>query len=475
MIYSKYLVAITGVLIGVITVFPIGIKPLYIIALALTPVVIRFFFNNFELSVIGLLIIRSALDPFTEKGLTGAFAIGLSGLTLIYIIVRLLSKKKVQVDSFFCFFAIWIILQGLWVVLLPLGGLGFDGEHISDAIREWVRIFSWLMAYLLTLQLKERVSPEKFINYLLLALAIPLGVAFLQLLVPDRLLPTFLAINRNQESLRINGTLGVANTFATFLVFFTGLTYWKLNNSQKRLPWILLLIVLTFFVVNTKTLVGITMLVVLITSLIIPRLSFTNLIGSTLLIALILGIFLSTDFGQARLESIAQTPLLNPDIDVSRAVLLSYQDSNSFNWRIAQWTALLNHWKFFQVFGYGLQMTNYLGPMFAWAHNDYIRVLVEEGVVGFSLFLGFLGTQLLRLFKLIVSPLTVKSQKLFCLILFANMLAIMVGMLTENIWSHTALFFYWFSMSAIADWKWGNQEEKIGSETETKMRLAHFG
>jgi O-antigen ligase len=120
-------------------------------------------------------------------------------------------------------------------------------------------------------------------------------------------------------------------------------------------------------------------------------------------------------------------------------------------------------------------MTNYLGPMFAWAHNDYVRVLVEEGVVGFTLFLAFLGTQLLRLVKLIISPYTTKSQKSFCIVLFANMLAIMVGMLTENIWSHTALFFYWFSMSAIADWNWSNQEEKLGSETEIKMRLAHFG
>jgi O-antigen ligase len=472
MIHSKYVVGLIGILIGIVTIFPVGINPLQIIALLFIPLVIRFFFKNFELSVVGLLIIRSALDPFTEKGLTGAFAVGLSGLTLIYTIACLLSKKKVQVDSFFCFFALWIALQGLWVILLPLGGLGFGGEHLPDAVREWIRMFSWLMAYLLTLQLKERLSPEKFIGYLFLALAIPIGVAFLQLLVPDRLLPTFLAINRNQESLRINGTLGVANTFATFLVFFIGLTCWKLNNTQKRLPWIFLLIVLVFFLVNTKTLVGITMLLVLIPTLVIPRISIANLIGSTLLIVLMFGIFFSTDFGQERLASIAQTPLLNPDIDVSRAVLLSAQDSNSFNWRVAQWTALLNHWKFSQVLGYGLQMTNYLGPMFAWAHNDYVRVLVEEGIVGFTLFLLLLGTQLLRFFKLIISPFTAKSQKSFCLVLFANMLAIMVGMLTENIWSHTALFFYWFSMSAIADWNWEHQEEQVTSEP--KIRSAHF-
>lgn len=472
MTYPGYLIGLFGILIGLIIGLLVGIKPLYVGLILFVPAFVTFFFKNFELTVLGLLILRSALDPFSGQGLTSVFAIGLSALTLLYVTSQLLRKQTVHIDAFWCFFAIWVTLQGLWVVLLPLGGLGLGSERIPDATREWVRVFSWLMSYLLTLQLKGRLRPEQVINCLFLALVIPISVAFLQLVVPGQLLPSFLAVNVNQDGFRINGTLGVANTFVTFLIFFIGLIYWKLSTVQKRLPWILLLCTLVFFLVTTKVLVGVVMLVVLVVALVAPRLSFANLIGSILLIALMVGLFASTDFGRERLSSIAQTPLLNPDIDVSRAILLASFDQNSFNWRVAQWDSLIGHWKQSPILGYGLQTSNSFGPMFAFAHNDYVRALVEEGIVGLSLFISFLGIQLLRLLQLIHSPLTDKSQKRFCSVLLAFLLATMVGMLTENIWSHTAVFFYWFSMSAIASWDWGKLT--VGNIPKAEERLAHF-
>jgi len=41
------------------------------------------------------------------------------------------------------------------------------------------------------------------------------------------------------------------------------------------------------------------------------------------------------------------------------------------------------------------------------------------------------------------------------------LLAMMVGMITENIWTHTALFFYWWTLFAVAGWNW---EESQTSE-----------
>ncbi|MEH2058135.1 MAG: O-antigen ligase family protein [Nostoc sp.] len=472
MAYSRYWVGLIGILMGILAGFLIGVNPLYVGLILFIPAFIIFFFKNFELTVIGLLILRSALDPFSDQGLTGAFAIGISALTLIYVIVRLLSKQTVHIDSFWCFFAGWLVVQGIWVVLLPLGGLGLGSTYLSDAAREWVRVLSWLMSYLLTLQLKERLHPEQIVNSLFLALVIPLSTAFLQLVVPGHFLPSFLAVNPNQHDFRINGTLGLANTFVTFLIFFIGLVYWKLSIAQKRLPWFLLLGILVFYLVTTKVLVGIGMLVVLIATLVIPRLNFSKTFGGILLLAIMVGLFASTDYGRERLTSITQTPLLNPDIDVSRAVLLAASDDNSFNWRIAQWTSLVGHWQHFPLLGYGLQTTNSLGPMFAWAHNDYVRALVEEGIVGLVLFLLFLGVQLVRLLQIIRSPLSDPSQKQFCSVLFAFLLAAMVGMLTENVWSHTALFLYWFSMLAIASWNWS--KFPLRSDSSTALGSPHF-
>jgi len=214
------------------------------------------------------------------------------------------------------------------------------------------------------------------------------------------------------------------------------------------------------------------MFVVLIGILVLPRLSLLNLIGGAILLALFIGLFASTDFGRERLSSITQTPLLNPDIDLSRYILLSSRDNNSFNWRIAQWTSLLGHWQDSPLLGYGLQTSASLGYLFAYAHNDYVRALVEEGIIGLILFLTFLVVQLLRLIQLICSPDSEKTQKNFCLVLLAILAAIMVGMITENIWSHTTLFFYWFALFAIASWDWNKPlEETIPS---TERRLTHF-
>jgi O-antigen ligase len=465
-------IGMLGIPIGLAIGFLTGTRSLQIGLLIFTPLFIAFFFANFEQVVLGLLILRGFLDPFSRQGLTRVFAVGLSGLTLTYITVRLLSKQPVKIDGFWWVFAGWVAVQGIWVVLLPLGGLGSGEENLSNAAGEWVRIFSWLMGYLLTMQLKDRLHPEQFVNQLLFALIVPLSAATLQLILPASLLPSFLTIpSGDPDESRINGTLGLSNTFATFLIFFIGLTYWKLIKAQRRLPWVILLITLVFFLVSTKTLVGIFMLIVLIGVLVVPRLSPVNLFGSVILLILFFGLFASTDFGRERLASITQTPLLNPDIDVSRSILLSFQDNNSFNWRIAQWTSLLGHWQNHPILGYGLQTSASLGYLFAYAHNDYVRALVEEGIVGLILFLTFLGIQFIRLFLLIYSPASSKTQRSFCLVLIAILLAAMVGMITENIWSHTTLFFYWFSMLAIAGWDWG---KTMTASSDTEKRLTHF-
>jgi O-antigen ligase len=472
MAHLKYLIGLGGILGGLAIGYMTGVNPLYVAVALFVPAFLMFFFKNFELTVVGLLVLRSALDPFSEQGITGLFATGLSGLTILYVVVRLLRKQPVHVDGFWWFFLGWVVVQGLWVVLLPLGGLDLGSDRLPEASREWTRLFCWAMSYLLTLQLKERMRPEQFVNCLLLALIIPLATACLQFVVPGNLLPSFLAVSTKQDGFRINGTLGVANTFVTFLILFASLTYWKITTVPKRLPWFLLMGLIIFFLVNTKVLVGLIMLAVMMVAMVAPRLSLPNLLGSIVVIALMFGLFASTDFGSARLASISQTPLLNPDIDVSRAIVLAAADGNSFNWRIAQWSSLIGHWKQSPILGYGLQTANYFRPMFAWAHNDYVRALVEEGIVGLSLFFLFLGVQLVRLIRIIQTPFLDKNQRTFCLTLIAFWLATMVGMLTENVWSHTALFFYWFSLSAVADWEWG--QDRVQSEPIAETRLAHF-
>lgn len=455
------LVGVGGVLVGSVVGLLVGIQPFLLILALVAVVAVVYFFAQFEQAVLGLLILRSSLDCFSAQQLPAVFALGVDALTLLYVTVMLLTGQTVRTDRFFWFFVAWVLLQGLWVILLPLGALGLDGSVLADSIREWIRLFSWVMVYLLVMQLKGRIPPKQVVYSLFWALLLPITVALLQMFVPS-VLPPMLAPSQgdfsggppSEGTSRVRGTLGHPNTFVTFTLMFMGLTYWRLTQSKQRLPWALLLGLLAFFYVSTKSLFGLMMLGTFIVVLIAPRLSPGSMIGGILLFVIVIGVFGSTEFGQARLGSVAQTPLGNPDIDVWRAILLAEGDGNSFNWRIAQWTYLLGRWQLFPIFGYGLGISQYVSTNKLYPHNDYVRALVEGGIVGFVIFLVFFGVQIMYLIQLFRNASPRNGQRELCLVLLAILLAIPVGMITENIWSHTNLFFYWWTLFGVANWNW---------------------
>ncbi|CDN12428.1 hypothetical protein RintRC_3073 [Richelia intracellularis] len=464
---SQLVIGLGGIVIGLGVGFLTGVNPLMVSAMIFAVALLVSFFAKFEQAVVALLILRSSLDPLSSMQIPAAFAIGVDLLTLLYVTLKLLTGQPIKVDKFWWLFAGWVLLQGLWVILLPLGGLGLDGSYISAAIREWVRLFSWLMVYLIVMQLKDRVNPKKLISLLFLSLIVPLTAAAMQTFLPQSLLPPLL-VNRTADSLstnlsRINGTLGHPNTFGTFVLLFIGLTNWKLRQTKQRLTWFLLLGILAFFLVGTKALFIIVMLAIFILALIAPKLSLTNLIGGLLLFAIVIGLFAMTEFGQERLASITETPLLNPDMDISRAILLSKSDGNSFNWRLAEWFYLLKQWEHSPWLGFGLGTSPFVSHSKLLPHNDYIRALIEGGIIGIGTFIVFLGAQITRLIQLIRSKSISHSQRQLCEVILAISLALPVGMITENIWSHTTFFFYWSTLMAIAGWDTWDKSDGVDS------------
>ncbi len=454
-------ITLGGILGGILIGLGVAIKPLYVGVLLIAVPLMILFFSNFEKTVLGLLILRSSLDIFSAQQVPAVFAVGIVGLTILYVIIQLLTKQPIQTDEFWWFFVLWIALQSLWLILLIVGGLGLDSTYFGVSFREWFRLFSWLMVYLLIMQLRDKIHPSKVVDVLFLSLILPLTAGFLQVLLPASLLPSFLVPKGNvffdiEGASRINGTFGHPNTFSSFLLLFIGLTCWKLEEKKMSLPWLLLLGVLIFFMAATKAIVGLVMTGVFIMAYISPKLSLTKLIGGILLVTIIVTLYISTDFGRERLMSLYDTPILNPDIDISKAILLKPQ-GNSFNWRIAQWTHLLRAWQDAPLLGYGLNTATYIGPLQAYAHNDYIRSLVEGGLLGFFAFIFLLKIYLFRLASILLKSSEKSKERNLCFILIAVLISLMVAMVTENIWSHTTLFFYWLTLMAIVGWNWNKE------------------
>ncbi|MGK7889666.1 MAG: O-antigen ligase family protein [Leptolyngbyaceae cyanobacterium] len=455
-LFAIPLIGIVGALVGMAIGAGITAEPLLavgVVLLAIGAALFVYFLTNVEITLLGLLILRSALDPFSP--LPALFGVGINVAAIIYIAYLLLTKQQVQTSRFWWFFLGWVTFQGLWIILLPLGGLGQGAEVLPLGIREWIRIFTWVSVYLLVMQLRGRIPPEKLTTLLFLSLIIPLMVASLQLVVPGAL-PSNLALTLGY---RINGTLGHAATFSTFLLFFVNLTWWKSSHSPYQLRWLGLLLILAFFLVAAQSLTVLAMLFLMFSVLIIPRLNFQSLLAIVILMSVTLGLLLSTDAGQERLASVLETPLLNPEINWSRSVLLSWRDGNSFNWRVAQWTFLLDAWRSSPLLGHGIQTSSLLTVLENYAHNDYVRALVEQGIIGLISFLGLLGAQMTYLVRTMLSSPVGSAKRDLSFGLFAFLLITLVAMATENLWTHTTLYVYWWSLFALLDWDW--QDEKI--------------
>lgn len=414
--------------------------------------------QHFEFTVLALLIVRSSLDIFSNVGIPALFSIGIIFLMLFYICWKIIAHQEIQTDNFFWLLVAWVAVNSLWVILLPLGGLGLGSSMLSGAVREWARLLAWAIVYLMVLQLRGKIHPMKLANLMFLSLVVPLSAAALQILLPESLLPNFLSLveaySEVESASRINGTFGHPNAFATFLVLFVGLTCWRFEHARRSWPWLLLLSLLIFFVVSTKALVGLPMVAIVVLLFFASKLTPSKLIGSGLLILATIFLFASSEFGRERIASLMETPLLNPDIDISRAILMRYYIDNSFNWRLAQWTALLDVWKDSPVLGFGLSSVPRLTVLQNSAHNDYIRALIEGGIVGLIVYLFFLLANFARLLSAYLVLPKDSPQRDLCLALLAVFVAMVVGMLTENIFSHTVLFFYWLALSSLITWDW---------------------
>lgn len=453
-----FLSVIIVILIGIASGLMANLQPLYLVFFIVAVGVCLCFFASFEKTLLGLLILRSTLDAFSDQQVPAAFAIGLNILAVLYILHQLLSREKVHTDGFWWFLVGWVVLQGLWVILLPLGGLGASQPiFLSVGVREWIRVSAGLTVYLLIMQLKDRCPPQRIISLLFYSLIVPLIAATLQVTVPPSKLPSFLVFESGyaiEAGSRMNGTLGHPNVFATFIVLFIGLTLWKIGQVKHSLPWLFLLGTLVFFLVKTQSLTGLMMFFVFIPAFLAPKLNAINFIGGILLFGLVLGLFTSSDLGHERLQSLYGTPLLNPDISMSRAILLQWSDGNSFNWRIAQWNFLLDAWRESPLLGHGLDTSRFLTVHASYAHNDYVRFLAEEGIVGFGLFLVFLVAQFVRLIQLCQSAPARSPKRNLCYVMMAFVFSMAVAMLAGNVWNHTTLFFYYWTLMAVLGWNW---------------------
>lgn len=325
-----------------------------------------------------LLILRSSLDIFTNLSI-GPLKFNIPAfwalVVLLVGILYFLLRWKIASHPISKIFAVWIaflIIPALisFINFGPLGGL---------AAREFVRVFTMFFIFNLFFNLPKTQDMQNVISYLFLSLIIPVVVSLYQVITGTGLYIEQLNIYRAY------GTFAHPNSFALFLVLFITLSIWMLIKTKNKI-WYMAIIVQLVCLVFTFSFSGF-LLLILVFSFLVLKLKISQKLLLGISIVSFLFIFINTNEFKIRWERIKK-------IDLKRTIE-QQEVVDSFTWRVVNWMNLFNMWKEKPILGYGLQSVEIINP---WkttegvgygAHNDYLKFLVETGLIGFLIYLIF--------------------------------------------------------------------------------------
>lgn len=400
------------------------------------------FLRLLEGAFLALLVIRSTTEAFSGLGVVlGPWVVNpsvvavllMDGVGALYL-AGLWRRGLWELDRLGILFLAWVLSLGVWVYIAA-ATWGLPG---LTGVREWIRLLSLVMVYLVARAVAERRGPSSVIYACLLALPIPLAVTYGQ---------AFLA-----PEARAAGVMVHPNNLAAFLVVMIALTLWKLGQPSlrgtTRILWGgLLLLELGALIPpvssNGWLMFGIFLAVFALFS---PgwRWKAAGGVAGLVFLALFAVLFLQSGRLQQEVwQNLNDLGLPTPGEETLREGTLAF--------RLKMWQGLVDVWRERPWTGFGLEAVPWLNPVVGKAaHNDYVRYLVEGGLIGlalFVLFLAFVGGELFRRWKRASTPEARRTMAI-ALGLFA---AWAFGSVGDNVVGITVFHVYlWSSLAALS-------------------------
>jgi O-antigen ligase len=175
------------------------------------------------------------------------------------------------------------------------------------------------------------------------------------------------------------GTLSHPSTAAALFTVGLALALFQYFEGRRR-RYLLVALLLAVALLATRSLGGLAQAPVTLVAygVFAGRLNRRVRTAALLGVAVLL-LFVFTGFGSGRIQELSRTTSLS---QASHG-----HTTNALDWRYYQWTLLLKDWKDKPVLGWGLGTTDsYITPQDNIPHNDFLRLLVETGVIGFIVF-----------------------------------------------------------------------------------------
>jgi O-antigen ligase len=363
------------------------------------------------------LLVRVLTDDLSAPDSRHTGSLSLSGaIALMFMLVAgllLLRRRRGLLPT---------VLATLWLCIWMAVAVNTHGAS-TETLREGVREISVVAVFVIVYNARGAVT-------------VPIVTRMVQLIgfAPALLALYQLATNTGMDiegELRAHGTFAHPNSAAMFFAIATIASLWLyLDNGQRRAD-ALLMTLFTAALIATFSIDGMGTLVAMLIAFgaLIPG-AFRVKLGPYVIAGLVALAFFATPLGSHRISKESSTSLVTAERG---------EANSSLAWRLYKWKSLLPEWERAPLFGQGLGTTT-TGEGTPLArkppHDEYIRYLVETGVVGLAILLGALALLIRALVRRRENPGTLDAGTLN-----AGTLAIVIvaGCLVNSLADNTLL------------------------------------
>ncbi len=366
-----------------------GANPVRVAALPVVVALVILLLTDKRSLVYLIILLRSAGDPIFSLGKfdLGGASIGiggaLNGLIILIAALFLLQRPGTVPRQALAMWTGFLLIVFVAAIRSPVPG---------ESMRLFLVQLSYCAVFVIAFYMVRcRADLDRCIRVVLLSSLFPVLYASVQ--VASGLLAGSLG------GMRINGTFSHANVFAFYLVLMIAVSMYVLKGSalspspaMRRLLWLYIPVLLFFLMLTgTRSAWIACLLLFLLYGLFIQR-RYLIYVTAALLIALLMpGV-------TERLVNLA-----------SGNEFVQGGSLNSFAWRLSLWESALPWIKAKWLLGHGLDSFLHYSPDFfrldffkrasfgVGAHNTYLRLLFETGLIGLSTYLVVFGVLLYML------------------------------------------------------------------------------
>lgn len=321
-----------------------------------------------------MLVARVLTDDLSSPNSRHSGSLNLSGaIAMLFILAAvglLLRRRHGMLPT---------VLAVLWLCIWTAIAVGTSGAS-TETLREGVREVSVVALAVVVYNARGAVT-------------VPIATRLVQLigLVPALLSLYQLATHTGMDiggNLRANGTFAHPNSAAVFFAIATTASLWRYLDDGRRRSDALLMTLFAAALIATFSIDGLITLVAMLTALGALRPGSLRVkLGPCAIAGVVVLVFFATPLGAQRVAGETSTSL---------AAAERGETTSTLDTRLYRWKTLLPEWEGSPVFGRGLGTTttsentsaNRLNSLLP--HNEYVRYLVETGIVGLMILLAAL-------------------------------------------------------------------------------------